>query len=127
MTLILFFQKSKVTFQINWHPQHVTRKSFSMWSHDQTACAKTLLNWSRRSENAQGLVCDFEKSRIFFRFFFQKLKIFEGNTVIVKTFSKYFLSCTLGVGYVLLVVSRLQWWIFEVRGPKQGFPKLDVL
>ena len=54
-------------------------------------------------------------------FSFQKSKIFEGNTVIVKTSSKYFLSCTLGVGYVLLVVSRLQWWIFKVRGPRQGF------
>ena len=39
-------------------------------------------------------------------FSFQKSKIFEGNTVIVKT-SKYFLSCTLGFGFVLLVVSRL--------------------
>ena len=83
-----------------------------MWSHDQTACAKNPLNWSRRSENAQDVVCDFEKSRIFFRFF-QKLKIFEGNTVIVKTFSKYFLSCTFGVGFVLLVVSRL--FIFFVK------------
>ena len=35
-------------------------------------------------------------------FSFQKSKIFEGNTVIVKTFSKYFLSCTFGVGFVLL-------------------------
>ena len=43
--------------------------------------------------------------------FFPRSKIFEGNTVIVKTSFKYFLSCTLGVGYVLLVVSRLQWWI----------------
>ena len=40
-------------------------------------------------------------------FSFQKSKIFEGNTVIVKISSKYFLSCTLGVGFVLLVVSRL--------------------
>ena len=40
-------------------------------------------------------------------FSFQKSKIFEGNTIIVKTSSKYFLSCTLGVGYVLLVVFRL--------------------
>ena len=60
-------------------------------------------------------------------FSFQKSKIFKGNTVIVKTSSKYLLSCTLGVGYVLLVVSRLQWWIFKVRGPRQGFPNLDVL
>ena len=59
-------------------------------------------------------------------FSFQNSKIFEGNTVTIKT-SKYFLSCTLGVGFVLLVVSRLQWWIFKVRGPRQGFPKLDVL
>ena len=42
-------------------------------------------------------------------FFFHNSKIFEGNTVIVKTSSKYFLSCTLGVGFVLLVVSRLKW------------------
>ena len=40
-------------------------------------------------------------------FSFQKSKIFEGNTVIVITSSKYFLSCTLSVGFVLLVVSRL--------------------
>ena len=42
-------------------------------------------------------------------FSFQNSKIFEGNIVIVKTFSKYFLSCTLGVVFVLLIVSRLQW------------------
>ena len=40
-------------------------------------------------------------------FSFQKSKIFERNTIIVKTSSKYFLSCILGVGFVLLVVSRL--------------------
>ena len=60
-------------------------------------------------------------------FSFQKSIIFESNTVIIKTSSKYFLSCTLGIGFVLLVVSRLQWWIFKVRGPRKGFPKLDVL
>ena len=37
-------------------------------------------------------------------FSFQNFKIFEGNTVIVKTSSKYFLSFTLGVGFVLLIV-----------------------
>ena len=60
-------------------------------------------------------------------FSFQNSKIFKGNTVIVKTSSKYFLSYTLDVGFVLLVVSRLQWWMLKVRGPRQGFPKLDVL
>ena len=40
-------------------------------------------------------------------FSFQNSKIFEGNTVIVKTSSEHFLSCTLGVGFVLLIVSRL--------------------
>ena len=60
-------------------------------------------------------------------FSLQNSKIFEGNTVIAKTFSKNFFSCTLGIGFVLLVVSCLQWWIFKVRGPRQGFPKLDVL
>ena len=60
-------------------------------------------------------------------FSFKNSKIFEGNTVIVKTSSKYFLSCTLGVGFVLLVVSRLRWWIFKVSGSRLGFPKVDVL
>ena len=49
-------------------------------------------------------------------FSFQNSKIFEGDTVIVKTSSKYFLSCTLGVGFLLLVVSHLPWWIFKVKG-----------
>ena len=42
-------------------------------------------------------------------FSFQKSKIFESNTVVLKTSFKYFLSCTLGAGFVLLVVSHLQW------------------
>ena len=41
--------------------------------------------------------------------------MFEGNTVIVKT-SKYFLSCTLGVGFVLLVVSRLFIYFVKIFG-----------
>ena len=68
-----------------------------------------------------------KRTEYFSDFSFQNSKIFEGNTFIVKTSSKYFLSCTLGVGFVLLVFSRLQWWIIKVRGPRQGFPKLDVL
>ena len=60
-----------------------------------------------------------KRAGYFLDFSFQKSKIFEGNIVIVKTSSKYLLSCTLGVGYVLSVVSRMQWWIFKVRGPRQ--------
>ena len=41
-------------------------------------------------------------------FSFQKSKIFEGNTVIVKTSSKYFLSCTLGVD--------MCYWLFLACG-----------
>ena len=56
-------------------------------------------------------------------FSFQKSKIFEGNTVIVKTSSKYFFSCTLGVGFVLLVVSRLFIYfvkIFSTSGEQES-------
>ena len=53
-------------------------------------------------------------------FSFQKSKIFEGNTVIVKTSSKYFLSCTLGVGFVLLVVSRLFIYFVKMCGTSGG-------
>ena len=53
-------------------------------------------------------------------FSFQKSKIFEGNTVIVKTFSKYFLSCTLGVGFVLLIVSRLFIYFVNMFGTSGG-------
>ena len=49
-----------------------------------------------------------KRAEYFSEFSLQKFKIFEGNTVIVKTSYKYFLSCTLGVRFVLLVVSRLQ-------------------
>ena len=55
-------------------------------------------------------------------FSFQKSKIFEGNTVIVKTSSKYmyFLSCTLGVEFVLLVVSRLFIYFVRMFGTSGG-------
>ena len=75
------------------------QESLALWSHDQTAGAKNSLNWSRRSGNAQGVVCDFEKAGYSSDFSFQKSKIFDGNTVIVKTSSKYFLSCTFGVEF----------------------------
>ena len=53
-------------------------------------------------------------------FSFQKSKIFEGNTAIVKTSSKYFLSCTLGVGFVLLVVSHLFIYFVKMFGTSGG-------
>ena len=53
-------------------------------------------------------------------FSFQKSKIFKGNTVIVKTFFKYFLSCALGVGFVLLVVSRLFMYFVKTFGTSGG-------
>ena len=49
-------------------------------------------------------------------FSFQKSKIFKGNTVIVKTSSKYFLCCTLDVGFVLLAVSRLFIYFVKMFG-----------
>ena len=91
-----------------------------MWSHDQTAGAKNPLNWSRQSGNVQGVVCNFEKAEYSSDFSFQKPKIFEGNTVIVKTSSKYFLSCTLGVGFMLLVVSRLFIYFVKMCGTSGG-------
>ena len=51
---------------------------------------------------------------------FQKSKIFEGNTIIVKTSFKYFFSCTLGVGFVLLVVSRLFIYFLKMFGTLAG-------
>ena len=65
MTLIFIFPKIQ---------SYISNKVDLRMSHDQTAGAKTPLNWSRRSGNAQGVVCDFEKSRIFFRFFFSKFQ-----------------------------------------------------
>ena len=53
-------------------------------------------------------------------FSFQKSKIFERNTVIVKTSSKYFLSCTLGVGFGLLVVFRLFIYFVKMFGTSGG-------
>ena len=49
-------------------------------------------------------------------FSFQNSKIFEGNTVIVKTYCKYFLSCTLGVGLCY-------WLFFACSG---GYSKLGA-
>ena len=40
-------------------------------------------------------------------FSYQKLKIFQGNTVIVKTSCKDFLNCTLGVGFVIFVLIKI--------------------
>ena len=53
-------------------------------------------------------------------FSFQKSKIFEGNTLIVKTSFKYFLSCTLRLGFLLLVVSRLFIYFVKIFGTSGG-------
>ena len=92
------------------------QESLALWSHDQTAAAKNPLNWSRRSGNAKAWFVTLKKAGYSLDFSFQKSKIFEGNTVIVKTFSKYFLSCTFGVRFVLLVVSRLFIYFVKMFG-----------
>ena len=70
-----------------------------MWSHDQTACAKTHIRSTGADEAGTHKVrfATLKRAEYSSDFSFQKSKIFEGNTVIVKTSSKYFLSCILGV------------------------------